>query len=92
MGDMAKQEFLKDQKVSKKTKATRTYLNLEITESALDRHFSITTTTKKDEDFLMMLQKQLGYHPAGYGFYMMHEERLKSTKYKYTWSCMLSCD
>lgn len=47
--------------------------------------FSINKKISKET--AMRLQRELGYHPAGYGFY-----RFTSSNGKSTWRCSASCD
>jgi hypothetical protein len=40
---------------------------------------------------LQEVQRHVGYHPAGYGFYNFKTEKINAG-YLHTWQCANSCD
>lgn len=51
------------------------------------RDFKFSIPYKVTKEQALKLQEEVGYHPAGYGFY-----KFSASDDKSTWVCMTSCD
>ena len=50
-------------------------------------NFMLETKREISVGELQEIQKEAGFHPAGYGFYSM-----RKTPFGYIWQCAASCD
>jgi Na+-transporting NADH:ubiquinone oxidoreductase subunit NqrA len=54
--------------------------------------FEATSRVELSEDQIAELQKQAGYHPAGYGGPIEIHHSFKRGRHHYVWACWGSCD